>query len=80
MQPNPASDEFTVTFVIATLLQTPAKITITSMVGQPIAEYVVEGGTESISLPVHQIPAGIYWVKLSTANKPVGVKKLIITK
>ncbi len=80
LQPNPAMEEVTLVFGTQDALQSPDKVTITSMFGQEVATFEIQGTTESITLPLHGIPVGIYLVRACIGNTTIAVKKLVIAR
>ncbi len=57
-----------------------AKITINSFIGNPIAEYELDPGRNSLSINVSDFKEGIYFYTLFLDNKNIVTKKLQIKK
>ncbi len=57
-----------------------AKITINSFIGNPIAEYDLDPGRNSLSINVSDFKEGIYFYTLFLDNKNIVTKKLQIKK
>lgn len=57
-----------------------AKITINSFIGNPIAEYELDPGRNSLSINVSDYKEGIYFYTLFLDNKNIVTKKLQIKK
>ncbi len=49
-------------------------------IGQEVATFEIQGTTESITLPLHGIPVGIYLVRACIGNTTIAVRKLVIAR
>ena len=73
VSPNPARD-----FVTINNLPFNSKITIETIFGQSMLS--VNCDLESITLPIYELPAGIYLVRIGCASQHLSTTKLFITK
>jgi len=73
--PNPASDEVTVSYSVATAAKTG--ITIENAVGQAvISQDLGMQQSGSVTIPISKLPAGVYIVTLTSGNDKI-VKRLV---
>jgi len=77
--PNPCSDFVTVEYLSPESL-TGKVITIYSAEGKPVFSRPIERTYNQFIIPMTSVKPGIYLVEITTGNKSIATKKLIVTK
>lgn len=77
--PNPSSRVAQLDYTLVNP-KAKAKITLTSFIGNPIAEYVLDPSSNSLVINVSELQGGVYFYTLFVDNKNVITKKLQVKK
>lgn len=79
VQPNPTSDIATVQYTLSQASE--VRITLFNALGEMIAEQQlasVSVGEQSIALPMHSLPAGVYFVQVSAGGDMITVPVTVV--
>lgn len=75
--PNPASDYAEIDYQINSPVG-EAKITVSDILGTPVAEYILEQNDRKIRITTRDMATGMYFYRLSLDGKKVATKKLLV--
>lgn len=77
ISPNPSRGDFTLSNIESQ--DTPGTLTVTNQQGRQVAtRQLNESATQSISLT--ELPAGLYWIQLTTKQGHIGVRQVQVVK
>jgi hypothetical protein len=77
MYPNPASESVNITF--SSEENTNAELSVMNLMGQTVynMNVIVNEGYNMVTVPVNQLPAGVYMVNIKS-SKGTSTQKLIV--
>jgi hypothetical protein len=75
--PNPASEYAEIDYQIHSPVG-EAKITVSDILGTPVAEYILEQNDRKIRITTRDMATGMYFYRLSLDGKKVATKKLLV--